>query len=243
MKFVYPNWVVPENIAAVSTTRIQGESTSPYAQFNLGLHVGDNAQTVIANRNNLSELLNLPNPPVWLNQTHSTTVKELTCPTVDTLDADATVTDQEGVVCCVMTADCLPILLTDTAGEKISAVHAGWRGLADGILENAIGKFNHPVIAWIGPAISWDAFEVGAEILPLLEVEGVDKATLFKPSAAPDKWFANLPLIAEHKMRNAGVSEIFQSGQCTFTDQEHFYSYRRDGVTGRQATLIWKVTA
>lgn len=243
MEFVFPNWVVPDNIAAVSTTRLKGESTSPYAQFNLGLHVGDNAQEVIANRSRLNETLNLPNPPVWLNQTHSITVKELTSPTLETLEADATITDQNGVVCCVMTADCLPVLLTDTEGEKIAAVHAGWRGLADGILENAIKKFNHPVIAWIGPAISWEAFEVGAEILPLLKVEGIDANLLFKPSISPGKWFANLPLIAEHRMRNVGVSEIFQSGLCTFTDQERFYSYRRDGITGRQASLIWKVKA
>ncbi|GAK85070.1 uncharacterized conserved protein [Vibrio ponticus] len=149
MSLIIPNWKVPKQVKAISTTRLGGYSAAPYQGLNLGSHVGDELATVLENRQVLVELAGMPSAPIWLNQTHSTHVEVVDKPTSSTLDADGLFTTQRGVVCSAMTADCLPVLLTNTQGTQVAAVHAGWRGLAHGIVENAVEMFEGEVIAWL----------------------------------------------------------------------------------------------
>lgn len=242
MKSIVPNWPAPKHVKAFSSTRLSGESKGVYQGLNLGMHVGDDASTVTLNRELIAQDCQMPSKPVWLNQTHSTHVVELTETSTIVIDADGSVTDVNNVVCSVMTADCLPVLLTNIEGTQVAAVHAGWRGLADGIIEQALQKFDQPenVMAWLGPAIGASAFEVGQDVL--------DAFITFAPQAiqafiiksdAENKWLANMNLLATQRLNHLGVTQIFSNHHCTFSESELFYSYRRDGVTGRQATFIW----
>lgn len=238
MEFIIPNWHVPANIKAMSSTRIGGLSKTTYRGLNLGMHVEDDPIIVLQNRALLDEAACLPSSPVWLNQTHSTDVIEVDTPSSKVLDADGSITGAKGVVCCVMTADCLPVLLTDIEGSKVAAVHAGWRGLADGILENAIHKFDKPVIAWLGPAIGADSFEVGQDVFNQF-VQHSNVARQAFISKSNGKYYADINLLAEQRLQSVGVEQIFRSEMCTFKQKDTFYSYRRDGITGRQASFIW----
>ncbi len=238
MKLITPDWQVPHNIKAYSTTRIGGASEGKYKGLNLGMHVGDDSSLVEKNRQLLCEKAMLPAPPVWLNQTHSNIVVELQRSSPKLIDADGATTLTSGVVCSVMTADCLPLLLTDIKGSRVAAVHAGWRGLADGVIENALKMFSFPVIAWLGPAIGCKAFEVGQELYDLF----VSHSYLAKAAftyIGDGKYLADINKLAIQRLNEAGVTDIYSSGKCTFEDSENFYSYRRDGITGRQASLIW----
>ncbi|WP_162063381.1 peptidoglycan editing factor PgeF [Vibrio taketomensis] len=239
MSLIIPNWKVPKQVKAISTTRLGGYSAAPYQGFNLGSHVGDDLTTVLSNRQALIELASMPSAPIWLNQTHSTEVAKVNQPTNSILDADGLFTSVQGVVCSAMTADCLPVLLTNTQGTQVAAVHAGWRGLAHGIVENAVEMFDGEVIAWLGPAIGPSAFEVGEDVLEAFCDFDPQASTAFKPTGSVGKWWANMDQIAAQRLNKLGVSQVFASGMCTFSDPERFYSYRRDGVTGRQASLIW----
>jgi YfiH family protein len=203
------------------------------------MHVGDNPADVEANRAQLAALANMPSAPVWLNQTHSTVVANIATATDVVIDADASFTTQPGVVLSAMTADCLPILLAAKDGTAVSAVHAGWRGLADGIVENAVSLFDTELQAWIGPAIGFDSFEVGEEVREAFCASHPEYTTAFKPHPASGKWLADLALIAEMKLKSLGVNSVTQSGLCTFKDPTRFYSYRRDGQTGRMASFVW----
>lgn len=237
-----PEWVLPANVSAITSTRNGGFSVSPYLGLNLGNHVGDDPESVARNRKWLVDKHFLPSQPVWLNQTHSTKVVTVDKWTPDVLDADGVFTTTSGIVCTIMTADCLPVLLTNKQGTEVAAVHAGWRGLADGILNNALDCFSNPneVIAWVGPAISQQFFEVGEEVVQQFVALDSNSIVAFEPEEGTSgKWMGNLPLIAKQKLIQSGVAEVSLSGLCTYADKEKFFSYRRDGQTGRQASFIW----
>ncbi|WP_029789809.1 peptidoglycan editing factor PgeF [Vibrio harveyi] len=239
MKTIFPNWSAPKNVKAFASTRVGGFSTSPYQGLNLGTHVGDDASIVEKNRNWLAQQANMPNAPIWLNQTHSTVVAQVSTPTTQVLDADGVFTSSNNIVCSAMTADCLPVLLTNTQGSQLAAVHAGWRGLANGIVENALALFSGEVIAWLGPAIGPQAFEVGEDVLQSFLDFDSQAHQAFTPRNVEGKWLADMSKLATQRLNKAGVTQVFDSGLCTFQNREDFYSYRRDGVTGRQATFIW----
>ncbi|WP_060983095.1 peptidoglycan editing factor PgeF [Vibrio splendidus] len=244
MSLIIPNWDAPNNVKAFASTRVGGFSTGAYQGLNLGTHVGDDASLVENNRTWLKQQANMPAAPVWLNQTHSTDVITVLEPMASVLDADGAFTTAKGVVCSAMTADCLPVILTDTNGTQVAAVHAGWRGLAGGILENAVAKFSNldsenKIIAWLGPAIGKQAFEVGDDVLEAFVRFDLQAKLAFAAKAEPGKWLANMSQLATQRLEKVGVSEVTDSNLCTFADPDSFYSYRRDGITGRQATFIW----
>ena len=244
MSMIIPNWNAPSNVKAFASTRVGGFSADAYQGLNLGMHVGDDASLVERNRIWLTQHASMPAAPVWLNQTHSTDVITVLEPTSNVLDADGAFTTATGVVCSAMTADCLPVILTDTNGTQVAAVHAGWRGLASGILENAVAKFSNlnsdnQIIAWLGPAIGKQAFEVGDDVLEAFVSFDPQAKLAFKAKTEAGKWLANMSQLATQRLTKVGVSQVTDSNLCTFADSDAFYSYRRDGVTGRQATFIW----
>ncbi len=238
MELVIPNWNAPENIKAFSSTRIGGISKGVYRGLNLGMHVEDDLVLVMQNRSLLTKFSEMPSEPVWLNQTHSTDVIAVNTPTLKAINADGSVTSSSSIVCAVMTADCLPVLLTDIDGSKVAAIHAGWRGLADGILERAVKQFDKPVLAWFGPAIGQNAFEVGQDVFDIFtsHTGEAEKAFIRKDNG---KYLADMCLLAKQRLHSVGVDNISYSDLCTYSDTERFYSYRRDGITGRQASFIW----
>jgi polyphenol oxidase len=236
---IVPNWNVPSNIKAFSSTRQGGFSSAPYHSLNLGAHVGDLIEDVERNRQSICHQLSMPSPPVWLNQTHSTNVIEVDNPTMNILDADGAFTQTRGVICSVMTADCLPVLLTNMEGNQVAAVHAGWRGLAGGILENVVSHFSGEVIAWLGPAIGSAVFEVGDDVVEAFCCADSHAQQAFVARDVQGKWLADLNLLATQRLNKVGVQSISSNQLCTYTDSELFYSYRRDGMTGRQASFIW----
>lgn len=242
MKSIVPEWPAPKNVKAFSSTRLGGESKGVYQGLNLGMHVGDDASIVTLNRELITQNCQMPSNPVWLNQTHSTHVVKLTEASSTVIDADGCVTDVKNVVCSAMTADCLPVLLTNIEGTQVAAVHAGWCGLADGIIEQALQKFDQPesVMAWLGPAIGASAFEVGQDVLDAFIAFDPQAIQAFSiKSDVENKWLANMNLLATQRLNHLGVTQVFSNHHCTFSESELFYSYRRDGVTGRQATFIW----
>lgn len=239
MKTKFANWKAPKNISALSTTRIGGYSKAPYDSNNLAFHVNDNEHDVEKNRQQLIELLALPSDPVWLEQTHSTicVVPEKE----SNRDADAATTQSTELPLVILTADCLPITLCNRQGTEIAAIHAGWRGLYNGIIENTLAKMKsdpNDLLAWIGPAISQEHYETSEEVYHSFTSKYSPSKIAFKPSTE-NKWFANLPLIAELVLNSLGVKDVCQSNLCTYKLKNEFYSYRRTSQTGRIATLIW----
>ncbi len=233
-----PAWPAPANVRVLQTLRTGGCSPAPWDSFNLGDHVGDSSALVAANRAMLREWL--PVEPLWLQQVHGIATVNADFET-KLLEADAAIARQPGSVCVVMTADCLPVLLSDRAGTVVAAAHAGWRGLAAGVLEATIEKMDVPaseLLAWLGPAIGPKCFEVGDEV----RANFVDKdpaATLAFATKPSGKWLADIYTLARQRLQAAGVNSISGGDFCTFTEAERFFSYRRDGVTGRMASLIW----
>ncbi|WP_180992254.1 peptidoglycan editing factor PgeF [Coxiella burnetii] len=229
---IIPNWPAPKRIKAVTTTRSDG---------NLALHVGDDAAQVQQNRLRLTENLQLPSPPVWLNQVHGSGVISLPLHYNAPPTADAAYCRQPNRVCAVLTADCLPVLITDKNGQEIAAVHAGWRGLAAGVLDQALTFFQadpRDLLIWLGPAIGPKAFEVGNEVRQAFLDRQLDYETAFV--AHNGRWLANLYQLATINLNQLGVSHIYGGKFCTYQDKIHFYSYRREkGHTGRMATLVW----
>lgn len=224
-------------VKAMQTTRQGGVSRAPYASLNLGDHVGDDPQAVAANRQSVSSLL--PAEPVWLQQVHGTVAIEL--PAMAGSIADAAWTRQPGQVCVVMTADCLPILLCNQAGTAVAAIHAGWRGLCDGVIESTVRAMSESprnLMAWLGPAITQAAFEVGPEVREAFVRQDAGAAAAFVPGRG-DRWQADLYLLARRRLADLGVTGIFGASNCTYRQDELFFSYRRDGQTGRMASLIW----
>lgn len=236
---IFPNWNAPQNVKAVSSTRIGGYSSGSYQSLNLGMHVEDSPELVQRNRQVFAERAGMPSEPVWLNQTHSTQIVQLNEPTRQVLDADGSFTSHSKVICTVMTADCLPVLLCNRQGTQVAAVHAGWRGLAGGILENAVKQFNGEVIAWLGPAIGPTAFEVGDDVVEAFCAVDSNAEGAFQPFKTSGKWLANMDLLATQRLNQSGVTSVSSSCLCTYSNAEQFYSYRRDGITGRQASFIW----
>ncbi|NVD05797.1 peptidoglycan editing factor PgeF [Vibrio sp. JPW-9-11-11] len=239
MEQIIPNWPAPKQVKAFASTRCDGYSLGVYQGLNLGTHVGDNREHVLKNRHWLTQQAQMPSAPIWLNQTHSTIVVEQDQPTPDVIDADGVWTQTPGVVCSAMTADCLPILLTNQQGTQVAAVHAGWRGLAGGIVENAVAQLSGPLMAWIGPAIGPDAFEVGDDVVQAFSSEIPQAIEAFQALPKKGKWLADMNRLVTQRLNRVGVEHIYYSDLCTYRDPHRFYSYRRDGVTGRQASFIW----
>lgn len=241
MGWIEPDWPAPPRVRALSTTRRGGVSTGVYADWNLGDHVGDDPAAVARNRALLRERLGLPAEPRWLRQVHGCAVAAAGDSTPG-CEADAVVAFSPGEVCAVLTADCLPVLLCDRAGTRVGAVHAGWRGLAEGVVESAVAALAatpREILCWLGPAIGPNAFEVGPGVRArFLEVMGPGAARGFRPGA-PDRWFADLSLLARLRLAALGVTAVFGGDVCTHSDPARFFSFRRDGTTGRMATLVW----
>lgn len=223
------------------TTRDGGVSPPPYDSLNLGAHVGDSVERVERNREIVSQRLSLPNRPKWLNQTHSTTVVSSTDAVCE---GDACFTDRDGEVCVVMTADCLPLLVCNRQGTEVAAIHAGWRGLYAGVIESTINRLNSnpaELMVWLGAAIGPQQFEVGEEVRMQFVEKDAATSQAFTPSDRAGHWLADIYLLARVRLKRLGVhgSDIYGGGLCTYSDAQQFFSYRRDGVTGRMAALIW----
>lgn len=235
---IIPKWPAPANVRALQTTRHGGVSSGPYATLNLGDHVGDNPADVFANRNRLGALL--PADPIWMKQVHGVAVADAD-KDVAGVEADAAVARRTGRVCAVMTADCLPVLLCDRRGSVVAAAHAGWRGLCAGVIEATVAAMAVPandMLAWMGPAIGPQAFEVGDEVRAAFLARDAAAAAAFS-AHRPGKWLADIWLLARQRLEALGVCSLWGGGQCTVADRERFFSYRRDGVTGRMASCIW----
>lgn len=246
--FITPNWPAPANVLAVQTTRIGGASLAPYHSLNLGAHLNDNAIAVAHNRQLLSPYL--PSEPVWINQVHG--IKAIDAAMAGcAIEADAAYTIKANTVCVTMTADCLPVLLCDQAGTVVAALHAGWKGLLDGVIESTVQSMllampnliSQHLMAWLGPAIGPQAFEVGSEVREAFIRVDANAALAFLSASNseinPDKWLCNIYQLARQRLNTMGVSQIYGGDLCTYTDKERFFSYRRDNVTGRMATMIW----
>ncbi|TCJ98545.1 hypothetical protein EV694_0954 [Volucribacter psittacicida] len=248
MKKIIPAWQCSTNVRAFTTTRMGGVSLPPFESFNLATHVGDEKNSVETNRTLLVQQGQLPHMPAFLQQVHSTKVIRLPedLSSTDTPIADAVYTCQPNQVCLVMTADCLPVLLVNQQGNEVAAVHAGWRGLCEGILENTLAKFqSNPtqILAWLGPAISQNAFQVGEEVRQQFVQRDPQAALAFKQDKSAvgnqNKFLADLYLLAKQRLNALGVSQITGGEYCTYRQAEHFFSYRRKQQTGRMASLIW----
>ena len=236
MKLIRPDWPVAGRLQAFTTTRSGGVSDGPWATLNLGMNSGDEAAYVRQNRHRLSA--GMPREPAWLNQVHGTDIVHLD-DWHDGIAADGAWTDHPGQVAVVLTADCLPVLLADQAGCFVAAVHAGWRGLAAGILERAVEKLpvaGNALHAWIGPAICGNCYQVGDDVRDAMLADDPAAADAFRPDG--DRWRVDLKSIASATLSRRGV-RVHDAGRCTCCESDTFYSYRRDGTTGRMASVIW----
>lgn len=239
---IFPDWPAPARVRALQTTRVGGVSSGAYSSLNLGDHVADDPLKVAANR----QLLNryVPTEPLWLRQVHG--IEVVDAATASCLpDADASYTRASRAVCAVMTADCLPILLCDEQGSIVAAVHAGWRSLLDGVIEATVAAMQtspKDLMAWLGPAIGPQAFEIGTDVRDAFITRDHLAAQAFKPIAG-DKWLGDIYLLAKLRLNTMGVVRIYggsiSEAYCTYTDEARFFSFRRDGATGRMATMIW----
>lgn len=238
-----PEWPAPDAVKALVSTRQGGFSQGPWRSLNLGANCGDEGEHVDANRRRLTRLL--PGAPRWLKQVHGTAVASFTSDTGSPGErlpgADASVTSLRHVVLAVLTADCLPVLLCDTSGTRVGIAHAGWRGLAAGVIENAVREMCVPpadLLAWLGPAIGGDVYEVGDEVRSAFLKHGSGFVTeAFQ--AHGDRWKLHLVAAARGILQGVGLRQVFGGSWCTFSDPDRFYSHRRDGVTGRMASCIW----
>ncbi|MCP4187159.1 MAG: peptidoglycan editing factor PgeF [Gammaproteobacteria bacterium] len=238
---IKPEWDVPGKVSAFCTTRRGGVSVKPFDTFNLAQHVGDDEYAVQANRELLGRDFGLPTEPCWLNQTHSTRVVTLSGAEQFDSDADAAITHETDMIAVVMTADCLPVLICNRQGSEVAAVHAGWRGLAEGILTTTLDAMTSSVdelLAWIGPAVSQQHFEIGDEVRQIF-VDKQPEATYRFIASRPGHWLCNLPGLAADELDRQGLGGVYLSGLCSYDDGENFYSYRREKTTGRMASLIW----
>jgi YfiH family protein len=242
--WITPDWPAPARVHAVMTTRAGGVSRAPYDSFNTASHVGDDPDAVAENRRLLRQ--DLPGEPLWLNQVHGNVVARFD--DLQVPDADASVAFQSGRVCVVQTADCLPVLFCDMAGTVVAAAHAGWRGLAGGVLEATVQAMDVPperILAWLGAAIGPQAFEVGEEVREAFVSRHPLAGVAFRPALpgtldeAPRKWLADIYALARIRLAAVGVERVHGGGLCTYKDARRFFSYRREPHTGRMASLIW----
>jgi YfiH family protein len=235
---IIPDWPAPPNVRSLQTTRHGGISAAPYDTLNLGDHVDDNPLAVARNREFLNRLL--PTEPVWLEQVHGTIVANADHASCRPR-ADACIARRRNSVCVVMTADCLPVLLCDEMGTVVGAAHAGWRGLCDGVIESTVLAMGVPplsLMAWMGPAISREHFEVGGEVRDAFIKVQPQAASAFV-GGEHDKWHADLYALARLRLEALGISRIYGGNHCTYRERERFFSYRRDGATGRMGTFVW----
>ena len=237
---IYPDWPAPANVIAVATTRKGGVSRAPYQQLNLAEHVGDAPVSVANNRLLVNQMLGLPAEPVWLNQVHGGQVIDAAVP-ASTRSADASFSHRAAIVCAVLTADCLPVLICNRQGDRVAAAHAGWRGLAAGVLEATVEAMDfdpQQLLAWFGPAIGPGAFEVGGEVRETFVDQHARAAEAFTRQDS-GRWLADIYQLARIRLASAGVTGVYGGGFCTVTQSRLFYSYRRESTTGRMASLIW----
>lgn len=243
---IFPDWNASPNVVALSTTRINGFSSGNYEALNIAQHVGDDPVCVRKNRDLVKSLLHEGVDLQWLQQVHGNHVIELSSRR-DSIEADGLYTTKAGIACCISTADCLPVLFTNRQGDSVAAAHAGWRGLAAGILEQTVATFSSPpdeITAWLGPAIGPCHFEVGAEVREEFLTRSSDElkgftAACFQPNGAPGKYMADLYKLAGLRLKAIGLNNISGGGWCTFCDSNRFYSYRRQSQTGRMVSLIY----
>lgn len=241
VEWIEPDWPAPTHIRALSTTRRGGVSTGVFAELNLGDRVGDDPEAVAENRRRLVIEAGLPAAPGWLRQVHGVDVAHVVPGVRGEQTADAAIADRPGAVCAVLTADCLPVLFTSRTGNAVAVAHAGWRGLAAGVLEAVLARMPRPpaeLLAWIGPGIGPDAFEVGPEVRAAFVSSEPSSETAFRPGRG-DRWLADLPGLARQRLESAGLTSVYGAGRCTFSEPDTFFSHRRDGRGGRMATLIW----
>jgi YfiH family protein len=238
-QFLRPDWPAPAGVRAVMTTRCGGTSRGAWDGFNLAAHVGDDPGAVAANRRLLRESLALPAEPAWLEQVHGKAVAVL--PRADARPADAAVAFAPGQVCAVLVADCLPVFLASRAGDRVGVAHAGWRGLAGGVVEATVAALDcepESLVAWLGPSIGPGSFEVGREVREAFVDADPGADGAFRAGRA-GRFLADLPALARRRLAALGVRAVSGAGACTFLDAARFYSYRRDGATGRMAALAW----
>lgn len=238
-----PDWPAPARVRAWVTERAGGVSPGSYAALNLATHVGDAPERVAENRARLRAGVPLPAEPVWLEQVHGATVLDLDRDTVT--PADGAVTSRLGVVCAVLTADCLPVLFADREGSRVGVAHAGWRGLLNGVLPAAVGALRTPpaeIVAWLGPAIGAASYEVGADVRDAYLARDASAAAAFTPNAR-GRWLADLYALARTSLARAGVTAVHGGGACTYRDAARFFSHRREAPCGRFATLVWLAPA
>ncbi len=235
-----PDWPAPARVKALVTTRRGGVSRPPYDQLNLALHVGDEPAAVAQNRSLLRQACGLPAEPFWLQQVHGCEVADVASDHRG-CEADAVYSRTPGQVCAVLTADCLPLLLTDRSGSEVCAVHAGWRGLAGGVVESAVSRFAaqpRDLLVWLGPAIGPQAFEVGDDVYEAFVGPCADDARAFRRHDQ-GRWLADIYQLARQRLERLGVGYVGGGDDCTWSQPSRFFSYRRDGVTGRMASLVW----
>ena len=238
IEVIQADWPAPPNVRAFTTTRNGGFSQGPWGSLNLGTNCGDDPQHVENNRRSLLKLL--PSEPPWLDQVHGTEVIGWDKAKGAGTEADAIVSSEAGQVCAVLTADCLPLIFCDKEGTRIAAAHAGWRGLAAGVLEATVLAMNckpSDLMVWLGPAIGPRSFEVGRDVFDAFTNSNIENAIAFKPHR--DRWLADLYQLARLTLARAGIIHISGSQYCTYEEEDYFYSYRREGETGRFATVIW----
>jgi purine-nucleoside/S-methyl-5'-thioadenosine phosphorylase / adenosine deaminase len=233
------DWPAPKHIRAGTSIRTGGHSKKPYDELNLAQHVGDNSTDVNKNRIILNDHLKIKSEPIWLNQSHSSNIVSIDN-TPENRDADGSFTTKRNKVCTILTADCVPILFCNEEGTKVAAIHAGWRGVCGGIIENAIKVFSDPetTLVWIGPCISNEHYEVGTEVYESC----LNHSPLLKKAFQPtniDHWQCNLVKIVKIILKNAGIGAIYECSLCTYKMDELFFSYRREGNTGRTVSMIW----
>ena len=243
---IVPDWPAPGRVCAASSTRRGGTSRGPWRGLNLADHVGDDPEAVRRNRALLRCGLGLPAEPRWLRQRHTARVVEADGPAADpgtggSPTGDGMVARTSGVVCAVLSADCLPLLLCDREATVVAALHAGWRGVAAGIVEAGVRAAGAPaarLMAWIGPSIGVDRYEVGPDVRAAMLAGGSEAGAAFRP-CGPRKWQADLERLVRQRLARAGVHAVYGGGRCTASDPRRFFSHRRDGRTGRMATLVW----
>jgi hypothetical protein len=236
-----PAWPVASHVRAFCTLRTGGVSAAPYASLNLATHVGDAPAAVGENRRRLHSQLSLPAEPLWLEQVHGIRVLDADAPGGARAPADAAITRKSGRVLAVLVADCLPVLLATRAGDAIAVAHAGWRGLAAGVIERTVEALGAPpaqLLAWLGPAISAPHFEVGSEVRTTFVSQHAQAAAYFSANAR-GRWQCDLAGLARQRLGALGVGSIHDSQWCTASDPARFYSFRREGQTGRIAALLW----
>jgi YfiH family protein len=242
LEVIVPSWPAPASVRALFTTRHGGVSSAPFAHLNLGRHVGDELDAVDENRARVREAFDVPQEPRWLHQVHGAGVVDAG-EAQPSSRADASFSGAAGVVCAVLVADCLPVLLCGRETGEVAAVHAGWRGLLGGVLQATVARMatapSH-LLAWMGPAIGPEAFEVGPEVRRDFLVKNPEYAVAFRPSPRRGRWLADVYAIARVALGQAGVGDVHGAEWCTYSEPERFFSYRRDGLTGRMAALIWR---